>query len=328
MNKRGVAVGRSQWSSRNRTSKPARRDGIMLFGIVSGIGLVFYASAAMSGVFEWAPYLPLGVVACILGGWLMLTAMDGSAVAIMIYFAALCFLIDAQFRVRAAGDVSADWQSGLKFLIWMGAGIIGFAHMPALRTLLTRPGCILSLAYIVIALTSSIYSPLPGYTFGCALALLCLFAFSFSLTTKLTETQLLWTMLLALTAFNIGGWVAFYALPDLGAMATLTSSGVFTRMSGLAGQPTNLGALCTSAVGAAFVLWYSGRCGLKAAVIFGGFAFATLAKSDARTEEIAVVVAIALIVAARSVWLFAGGLPRNRAGPCHDAERASCCKPA
>jgi O-antigen ligase len=90
-------------------------------------------------------------------------------------------------------------------------------------------------------------------------------------------------------------------------MPVITNSGILLRMCGLAGQPTNLGAVCASAVGVAFVLWYTGRCSTLTAIVLGGFAFATLLKSDARTTEIAAVVGIALIIVARSIWLVASG---------------------
>jgi exopolysaccharide production protein ExoQ len=255
----------------------------------------------------FAFYLPLAVIACVLGSWLVLAAAFGSPIAIMIYFGAVAFITDAQFRVRGAGDISTDWQSALKFLIWIGAGVIGCTHLPPLGEMLRRPGSACLLAYIVVAIASSVYSPVPGYSFGCALALFCLFAFAYALTTRLTEGQILWTLLLSLTAFNIVGWIVFFAVPDLGTTAAWTTSGMMMRMCGLAGQATNLGAVCAKAVGAAFVLWYTRRAGLLAALLLGGFAFITLLKSDARTTEIAAVVGILAVVALRSTWLTAGG---------------------
>ncbi len=274
---------------------------VLLLGIT-----IFFVSALGADQLPWAPLLPLGLVAAGVAGWLMLEAIYGSPVAIMLYFAAIAFMTDAQFRVRGAGEISADWQSALKFLIWLGAGVIGFAHLPPLRSMLRQPGAACWLAYIVVALTSSLYSPVPGYSFGCALALLCLFFFSYSLTLRLSESQILWTLLLTLTVFNIGGWVVYYLVPDLGTSAAWTTSGLMLRMCGLAGQATNLGAVCASAVGAAFMLWYTRRAGWFSTLMLGGFAFITLLKSDARTTEIAAVLGIGAVIASRASWLVAG----------------------
>lgn len=283
------------------------RERAMVALVVVASCAIFALASTISDTVPWSPVIPLGLIAAGLSAWVVVAAIYGSQPAIMIYFSALCFMTDAQFRVRGAGEISSDWQSALKFLIWLGAGMIGFAHLPPLRVLLSRPGSACWLAYIVVALASSIYSPVAGYSFGCALALLCLFAFAFTLTTRLSQSQLLWTMLLSLTVFNVGGWVVFYAIPDLGTSAAWTNSGMMLRMCGLAGQATNLGAVCAQAVGTAFVLWYSRRCSTLTALVLGGFAFATLLKSDARTTEIAAILGIAMIVASRSTALIAAG---------------------
>ncbi len=290
------------------------RDFSLALGVLFLAGGVFLGSVILSSSFPWAPYIPFGLIACGVGGWLVLAAVYGSPMAIMLYFAAISLMTDSQFRVRGAGEISADWQSALKFLIWMGAGVIGFAHMPPVRQIMARPGSACWLAYIIMAMASSLYSPVAGYSFGCALALLCLFAFSYSLTTRLSETQILWTLLLSLTIFNVGGWIVFYAIPDLGTSAAWTTSGIMLRMCGLAGQATNLGAVCAKAVGAAFVLWYTGRCGTRAGLLLGGFAFVTLLKSDARTTEISAVAGIGAVLAARSAWLMVGGIFAASAG--------------
>ena len=52
-----------------------------------------------------------------------------------------------------------------------------------------------------------------------------------------------------------------------------------------------------------FVLWYEARCGTLAAIALGGFAFATLLKSDARTTEIATLAGIGLVLASRRAGL-------------------------
>jgi O-antigen ligase len=288
-----------------RSGKLGWRHRFWLMGITAVCGGMFLLSALLSNSVPWAPLLPLGAVGLVLSAWLVLSAIYGSPAAIMTYLAVLCFMTDAQFRVREAGDISTDWQSVLKFLLWLGAGAIGICHAPSLRTMLSRPGSALWLGYIVIALASSVYSPVAGYSFGCALALLCLFLFSFTLTTKLSVSQMLWAMLLSLTVFNIGGWIVFFAIPDLGTSAAWTNSGLMLRMCGLAGQATNLGAVCAQAVGVAFTLWYTRKCGFWSLLIFGGFAFATLIKSDARTTEIAAIVGIGMILVSRSAVLVA-----------------------
>lgn len=285
----------------------SRTDLLLIVPVLVLGCIVVMMSLMLSASLPWASFIPLGVVAAVLAAWVVLAAACGSRAAIMLYLGILVFLIGAQFRVRGAGDIQADWQSALKFVIWLGAGVIGAPHLPSLRVLMSRPGSALWLAYIAVAITSSLYSPAAGYSFGCSLALLCLFAFAFALTTRLSQAQLLWTIAVSLTLFNIGGWLVFFADPELGTSAAWTTSGLMLRMCGLAGQATNLGATCAVAIGAVFVLWYSGSCSMATAIVLGGFAFATLIKSDARTTEIAAVAGIGLVLASRSVRLITAG---------------------
>ena len=257
-----IAASRPPDRTRRSTVRPfASRDLGLILGALLAAGGVVVGSTMLSNSIPWAPYIPLGLVALGLAGWVVLAAIYASPTAIMLYFGVVMFVTDGVFRLRAPGDNSLDWQSFLKFLLWLGAGVIGFAHMPPIRQLLARPACACWLAYICVALASAIYSPTPAYSFAAALAVFCLFAFAFTLTRHLSEGQILWTMLISLTIFNIGGWIVFYAVPDLGIsegelIADLTFG---QRMAGLAGQANNLGSVCSVAVGAAFVLWYTGR---------------------------------------------------------------------
>jgi exopolysaccharide production protein ExoQ len=306
-----IALGR--WSNRpghGILSPYTLRGFILVFSALAVIGGVFVGSAILSNSFSWAPYIPLGLIACGLGGWVVLAACYGSPTAIMLYFAVLSFVANGAFRDPTDNALfKADWQSMLRFLLWMGAGMIGFAHMPALRQLLARPACAWWLAYMVVAMTSCIYSPTPAYSFGYTVGLLCLFLFAFTLTTRISEGQLLWTLLLTLTVFNIGGWIAFFAFPDIGVSQGDAETKLLlgARMCGLAGQATLLGVVCAIAVGAAFVLWYTRRAGPVVSLILGGFAFVTLLQSNTRTLEISTVVGIGLILASRSAWRMALG---------------------
>lgn len=280
-----------------------RREVLLVAGGLGVAGLAVLLGTAGAGQVPLAPMLPLGLGIAVLAAWLVLRAMAGSRPAIIIYFAMLAFVIDAQFRVRGAGDIQSDWQSMLKFALWLGAGAIGATHMPPLPALLSRPGSALWLLYIVIALLSAVYSPIPGYSFGCAFALLCLFAFSFALTSRLTEAEILWTLGLTLAAFCLAGWVVFYVYPELGTSPFWTYGGMYLRMCGLAGQANNLGAICSKGIGCAFLLWYCKRCGPLAAILLGGVVLVTLVKSDARTGELAVMAGVGAVILSRSRWL-------------------------
>lgn len=284
-----------------------RRETALVIGAIAVVGTSLLATLGYAPAAPWAAFIPLGVVLLGIAGWIVAAAFAGSPAAIMTYLTVVVFLTDGQFRVRNAGDIDTDWQSLLKFVVWAGAGVIGAGHMPPLDKLLSRIGPACWLAYIALALISCLYSPVPGYSLGCAFALLCLFAFSYAVITRLTEAQLLWTLSLTLTAFCLVGWVVFYVYPELGTSAAWTYGGFYYRMCGIAGQANNLGAVCIKDVGAAFLLWHAGRCRLLPALVLGGIGMATLLASNARTGMIAIAVGVAAVVLSRSRWAMAGG---------------------
>lgn len=287
---------------------PAAKAMLFGTGVVAAFAASFAAAVVASGDSPFLILVPLSLVGTVAAGWVVAMAFAGSPAAIMAYLAVIVFVNDAQFRVRGAGNTEADWQSMLKFAVWIGAGVIGFGHLPLARRLFGRPGSALWLTYIAVALISSSYSPVPGYTFGCALALLCLFAFAGALLVRLSMPQILWTFVAAMTAFNAVSWAAFILYPELGSNPTLTLSGTIYRMCGIAGQATMLGYADAQYIAAVFLLWWAGRCRLLPALAFMGFGAATLVATDCRTMIFAVALGIAAVAASRSLWLMMGAV--------------------
>jgi exopolysaccharide production protein ExoQ len=270
---------------------------VLLFASISA------ASVMYSGEAPWAILVPLVVIGVAAGLWIIGLAVGGSTWAIIAYLALVCFITDGQFRARGAGEITTDWQSALKFGLWTGAGVIGFAHLPRLRTLLSQPGPACWLAYITIAIVSSAYAPTPAYSFGCAFSLLCFFAFAFTLTTKVTESQFLWTLSTTLGVFLVIGWIVYYEVPTLGVTQFSTYvNTVVMRMCGIAGQANNLGTVCATYIGAVYLLWRGGYCRLLHALPLAGLGAATLVASDARTGMISIAVGIVGAELARWTW--------------------------
>jgi O-antigen ligase len=252
-------------------------------------------------------FVPLGLLGGLVAAGVVAAAYAGSRTALLSYFVVLAFVTDAQFRARGAGEIEADWQSMLKFALWLGAGLIGAGHLPPLDRLLRHPGSALWLVYIVVALVSSLYSPVPFYTLGCSVALLCFYMFAYALARTLSLPAILWAFVGTMTVFNLASWVVFYQDPELGSSMAWTMDGVFFRMSGLAGQATNLGSICAKYLGALFLLWWSGRCRLVTASIFGALGVTTLLATDSRTMMVVVVLGAVGVVLSRSAWALAGG---------------------
>lgn len=267
---------------------------LVVFATISVMSIIFSAAA------PWVILLPLVAIGLVVAGWIIMRAVDGSTTAIITYLVLVLFITDAQFRARGAGAIDTDWQSLLKFGLWLGAGVIGFAHMPPIRTLLRNVGSACWLGYIVIAIISSAYALTPTYSFGGAFSLLCFFVFALALINKISESQFLWTVVLTLAAFLAVGWVVYFVNPAFGTSTFATYDGVDLRLCGIAGQANNMGSVCAKYLGAIFLLWVRGRGRWYVLLPLTALGIASLVASDARTAMIAVAVAIAVATLARS----------------------------
>ena len=300
-------------TSRRRLQPDARYLTILTTAVLS-FAAISAVAIQMSDRAGWVIFTPLIVIALIVGLWITVRAVSGSTTAIITYLVLIVFISDAQFRARGAGEIGTDWQSVLKFGLWIGAGVIGLANAPPLRSWIGRFGPACWIAYAVMAMISSSYAPAPAYSLGCAFALLCLVPFSMALITKLSESQFLWALMITLAVFLVIGWGVYYQNPRLGTSEFWTYRGVELRMCGLAGQANNLGSICAKYLGAVFLLWYSGRCRARLAVPLAVLGIITLNASDARTGMIAVAAAIGIVVLARSMKTLIGATLAATAG--------------
>jgi hypothetical protein len=256
----------------------------------------------------WTPFLTLIMLAGVIFLLIMASACTGSRAALVAYVALVVFITDAAFRSREAGATAADWQSLLKFAVWLGAGLIGYFQMGPLRHLLNSPSAAWLLAFVVVCLLSSVYSLTPAYSLGCGLALLSLYAFARALVRRLSEADILWTLVVTLTAFLVIGWVIYYESPTLGALRERTDEGVVLRMSGIAGHPNGLGTLSAIQLGAIFLLWYAHRCRIAIAFPLAAVGLISLIASDSRTAMFELLLACAAVLLRRWPLVLVGTL--------------------
>jgi O-antigen ligase len=253
------------------------------------------------------PFLPLIILSGVIFLWIMASASTGSRAALVCYFALVVFITDAAFRQRAL-DGPVDWQSALKLAVWLCAGLIGYFQMRPLRDVLGWPPAAWLLAYVVVWLISSVYSPTPAYTLGYGVALLSLYAFASALVRKLSEAEILWALVVTSSAFLLIGLIAYYELPELGAYQEVTSGGVVLRFSGISGHPNLVGVLSTIQLGAIFLLWYARQCRTAVAISLAAIGFVTLIASDSRTALIELVLASASVLLRGSPLVLGGVL--------------------
>jgi O-antigen ligase len=274
-------------------------------------GMVVAFAVFLAACFKMSSEMPLVVfvpILCLLGfiaAVVVARAATGSVPAIIAVLAVLVFLTNGNFRVRDnAADISLDWQSLLKFIVWIACGMAGLPHLPQVKRILDHWGATLWLGYICFALVSVFYAPSPTISFGYALSLLCFYIFTFALAEKLSEATILWTITLTLAVFFIISWIVVYADPDLGLARDLP--GAERRMGGIAGQPNSLGSVCAIYLGTVFVLAWKRYCRLVPALSLAALGYVTLMASDSRTSLIAVAAGMLAVIVSRSIWLLAG----------------------
>lgn len=164
--------------------RPAQIAAAML--AVAAFALSLLVEAAMPAKTVWH-LLPLGVVTVVWMVPLMLALIRGERWAFVFALAVLLFTTDASFRARSWADKSIDWQVALKGLTWLGCGFAGAVHLSRTLPLLSRPPAWAALAFLLVLLASSAWSPVPGYSLMSGLAFLCLFTFALAAAQFLDE---------------------------------------------------------------------------------------------------------------------------------------------
>ncbi len=166
----------------------------------------------------------------------------GRPKAIMIYLGLIVFFIDSSFRLRAEhGGVSLDWQSALKLIIFVGAFAIGIVHSKMYLKRIKSASAFWLLLFILWSICTSVYSPIPQYTFGATFSFLGLFLFALVVTQKLNNRQILYTIAWSMGALIFISWIAFALDLEIAYKLNYSSSGQVKRFSGFGGSPNSMG---------------------------------------------------------------------------------------
>jgi len=285
-----------------RTSHFARDTAVVL-AAVAGMAGTIVSAIDFGRDIPALIALPLLALAVVFAGYVFLLACCGSRPAMLAFLAVLAFVNDGLFRVRDPGDIGLDWQNALKFALWAGALVIGICRLPQSRPLLSGGAYALIFAYIGYAVLSSIYSASPMYSLGTAIGLAGMPLFGAALVATLGEKEILLTFALSLLVFILLGWVAYFALPELGRSLFVTFDGsVVERICGLAGQANALGNVLAVYLALIFLLFYRRHLGIWICAPMAGIGVFTLFVADSRTALLAFVAGAVAVVLRRSVW--------------------------
>jgi len=222
------------------------------------------------------------------------SACRGNRKSITLYLGLIVFFIDASFRSRAdMAGVSLDWQSFLKLSIFLGAFVIGFAHSKKYLKKIKNSPAIPMLLFILWAICTSIYSPIPGYTFGAAFSFLSLFLFILVVTQRLTNRQILYTISFSLGLLIFFSWVAYLLDFEIAYTYNRTSTGQIKRFDGLGGSSNSMGRLTSLFLLTLFLLHIYKLSKLKELLVPSAVGILTLAMTWSRSSMLALVAVIA-----------------------------------
>lgn len=265
------------------------------------MGLLIWASSENDAFV----YAPLAISVLLSLGWVVFEACRGREWAIGLYFGILVFMVNISLRTREIGPVALDWQSGLKFLVWSIALVIGLCCLTRARLPLAAAHNRLFLLYALLALASTIYSISPIYTLGSALGLLGLFLFSIAAAQALSMRQIALITVVSLGAFLLVSWIVDLSFPGFNRATSWSIYGTVERMGGIAAHPNQLAK--STAIFAVFAVILHRNRHLHWSLCLAALllAAATLWATDSRTSAVAALAAYGFIVLRRSLWLVA-----------------------
>lgn len=235
--------------------------GLPVFLVCVFLGLVV-AVFAPGDVFSLI-FLVVILSVVMIFGLVTLMGIRGSVGALCVLTGFTAALIDASFRTRELTDTSLDPQNIAKLFIWIILLVIGVFHY----FLKSRANEYMPIDSKLIAVfgfwcvVTTIYSITPMYSFGAGLAFFSFVAFAFVVTDKLSQKQLLMSLVVGL-AFLVFVCLAMYFLHPSKGM-TMSMGGRVPRLSGILGSPNNLGRVASLLILFLYLLWHQGYVSVK-----------------------------------------------------------------
>jgi O-antigen ligase len=269
----------------------------------------------MSGLGGDADYLlPAAVVTAIGIGVITYHASMRKSWALLTILTVSVLLTPISFRVREQGVVGLDMQNGIKVVIWF---VMLIVCAPNARQILSRiqtdPMLLALVSFSLVALVSSIYSPVPAVTAMSGLSLLAFLGFSVLLVSNLSFRRISLTVIAVLAVYCVLNLLSALVLPD---MAYIADTGF--RFQGISGHPNSLArqaAIFTILVIGSYYRGYLSRAGF---FLITMLAVTTMLMTEGRTAIISIIIPLiicagrrfvlpTLIVAAMAIILLLSG---------------------
>lgn len=141
---------------------------------------------------------------------------------------------------HAPGETGLDWQNGSKLVVWCGLILLSVWRWRTLVPYLDQPAGVVLAFLAVLALLSTLWSPVPLYTAACAVGFTAYTVMGGLVARELTVDTVLSTLLWSLFAFVALGFLAIPLFPE-GTWSPPSVDENFYRFHGFAVNPNGLG---------------------------------------------------------------------------------------
>lgn len=237
--------------------------------------------------------LPLGLL------WLFYAAGRRQPWALTCILVVILLLTELSFRQRELSDTSLDPQNLIKLSVWGLGLIVAIVNWQHLRNALREPQVMWFTVFAVWCVLTSLYSPIPTYSFGAGMALLSVVLFGAVIRRAVPEKTLLKSSIGALSALLWIGILLYFVAPDR-AMAPM-EGGSIMRLAAPLGTPNSLGRasalvllLCALSLWTRTFRWHSPL------LLTSSFAAtACLFLSQSRTAMVAIAAALIIMLASK-----------------------------
>ncbi len=206
--------------------------------VVAAVSAILLAALVALG--PGAAMLPLAAAGGGLCVWWLVEACKGRPWALATLLAAVLVVPNINFQSHEIGDTSLNPQNGAKLALWAAMELVAAARWRHFSSLLQDPVLRPALAFVLVAVASTLWSPVPAYTAAGALGLLATLLFACAVASDLPE-DLLWRVIVgAAVAYLAMNVFATILIPDVAWDPPNGDDAMDDRLQGLASHPNIL----------------------------------------------------------------------------------------
>lgn len=265
------------------------RPGAVLAIVAAWIGVLASGSSIGMGVYFF-PVAVAGIGAALVVIWCVLREDRWAILALLSFMTVVPAL---SFRNREIGEAGLDWQNGLKLVIWLTVLGISLIKIGTYRHLFRNKIVLAFVIFSLLAILSSIYSPVAAYTAACALGLLSYLLFACFVAVRVNERAILLTCSLTLAAYFAMTWLYAAVAPGAAFLPPYGEREIY-RLFGLSSHPNMLAMEGACFFAVLLPAAFRGYIGRRWVWLLGLLGAATILATGSRTSAVAIGVSLAI----------------------------------